>query len=146
MGYRIGELARMTGTSAPTIRYYETIGLLPPPHRRAGGQRDYGDADVRRVTFVRHCRGLGFSIAQTRTLAALVRDRERSCLEARHVAAAHLAGIRARLAELLALERGVAALLEAAETACTGGPGADCAILAGMAEPKAPQTAAKAGP
>jgi DNA-binding transcriptional MerR regulator len=46
----------------PTIRYYEEIGLLRPADRQAGGQRVYGDDDVKRLTFVRRCRDLGFPL------------------------------------------------------------------------------------
>jgi DNA-binding transcriptional MerR regulator len=53
---RIGTLTRRTGTNAPTIRYYEDIGLLPRPHRRLGGQRAYAEEDVTRLTFIRRCR------------------------------------------------------------------------------------------
>ena len=82
-GYKIGELAERTRTNAPTIRYYEQIGLLPRPDRQEGNQRRYADADVRRLTFIRRCRDFGFSIDQVRALVTLVADRSRSCLEAR---------------------------------------------------------------
>jgi hypothetical protein len=47
---KIGALAERTGTNAPTIRYYEQIGLLPRADRRDGGQRTYGKEDARRLT------------------------------------------------------------------------------------------------
>ncbi len=50
MNLKIGALAELTGTNAPTIRYYESIGLLPCPDRRDGGQRTYGDVDMKRLT------------------------------------------------------------------------------------------------
>jgi DNA-binding transcriptional MerR regulator len=67
---KIGALARQTGTNAPTIRYYEEIGLLRSAGRQAGNQRVYGDADVKRLTFIRRCREFGFSIDQVRSLVA----------------------------------------------------------------------------
>jgi DNA-binding transcriptional MerR regulator len=69
---KIGALARQTGTNAPTIRYYEEIGLLPSAGRQAGNQRVYGEADVKSLTFIRRCRQFGFSIDQVRSLVALV--------------------------------------------------------------------------
>ena len=48
---RIGSLAARTGTSAPTIRYYEEIGLLRPADRQPSGQRIYGEEDIKRLTF-----------------------------------------------------------------------------------------------
>jgi DNA-binding transcriptional MerR regulator len=132
---KIGELARRTGTNAPTVRYYEQIGLLPPAGRRDSGQRSYGEEDVRRLTFIRRCRDFGFSIEQVRSLAALVQDRERPCLEARDLAQGHLAAVRARLDELKALERTIAQFVKSCEGACAGGPGPDCVILEDLHRP-----------
>jgi MerR family transcriptional regulator, copper efflux regulator len=128
-GLKIGALAKRTGTTPPTIRYYEEIGLLPRPSRQDGGQRTYGDADLRRLTFVRRCREFGFSIDQVRALIALAQDRRRSCLEARYLAHEHLTAVREKLKELRALERSIAGFVESCDSACAGGAGPDCAIL-----------------
>ncbi len=68
----IGVIARQTGCTVPTIRYYEEIGLLPPGPRTEAGRRVYGDEAVRRLTFIRRCRDFGFSIEQVRELVSLV--------------------------------------------------------------------------
>lgn len=132
---KIGELARRTGTNAPTIRYYEEIGLLPAPVRCDGGQRTYGDSDSRRLAFIRQCREFGFPIEQVRLLVALTEDQERSCEEARSIAQVHLGRVREKLAELKGLERSLADFIKRCDAACSGGPGPDCVILRGMAEP-----------
>lgn len=129
----IGALARRAGTTAPTVRYYEAIGLLPPARRQAGGQRRYGAADVRRLAFIRGCRAFGFSVDHVRTLAALADDPARDCTEARDVGRAHLDAVRAQLAQLAALERALADFVARCETACPGGPGPACAPLAELA-------------
>jgi DNA-binding transcriptional MerR regulator len=126
---RIGALAKRTGTNAPTIRYYEEIGLLPLAGRQTGGQRVYGDEDVRRLAFIRRCRDFGFSVEQVRSLVALVQDRRRSCLEARDLAREHLAAVHIKQQELNALERNIADFVASCEEACAGGPGPDCVIL-----------------
>lgn len=128
-GHKIGALAKRTGTSAATIRYYEGIGLLPRPDRQDGNQRRYGEEDVGRLTFIRRCRDFGFSIEQVRTLSSLVQDRSRSCLEARDLAHGHLVAIRAKLRELKALEKSIAQFVEVCDAECVGGPGPDCVIL-----------------
>ncbi|AZI37677.1 putative MerR family transcriptional regulator [Caenibius tardaugens NBRC 16725] len=128
-GHKIGALAKRTGTNAATIRYYEGIGLLPRPDRQDGNQRRYGDDDVGRLTFIRRCRDFGFSIEQVRTLTSLIQDRSRSCVEARDLAQAHLAAIRAKLRELKALEKSIAQFVEVCDAECVGGPGPDCVIL-----------------
>jgi DNA-binding transcriptional MerR regulator len=137
MALKIGALAARTGASPPTIRYYEAIGLLPGPDRHANGQRSYGEDDVRRLTFIRRCRDFGFPIEQVRGLVALMQDRERSCLEASELVHEHLAAVRAKLAELRALEQSLAGFIESRESACAGGPAADCAILEDLANPAA---------
>jgi DNA-binding transcriptional MerR regulator len=126
---RIGALADRTGTNAPTIRYYEAIGLLRSPERQRSGQRVYGEDDAKRLTFVRRCRDFGFSIEQVRSLIALLEDRKRSCMDARDLAREHLAGVRARLRELRALERSIAGFVASCDASCAGGPGPDCVIL-----------------
>ena len=60
--FTIGELAKETATTTPTIRYYEEIGLLPPASRKPGGQRIYDESTLLLLTFIRRCRDFGFSI------------------------------------------------------------------------------------
>ncbi|BCK76258.1 MULTISPECIES: MerR family transcriptional regulator [Acetobacteraceae] len=128
-GYKIGELAERTRTNAPTIRYYEEIGLLPRPERQEGNQRRYAEDDVRRLTFIRRCRAFGFSIDQVRALVELVQDRTRSCAEARDLAHTHLMDVRAKLRELKALEKSIAGFVATCDAQCAGGPGSECVIL-----------------
>lgn len=136
MSLRIGELAECTATNAPTIRYYEEIGLLPKP-RRSGAQRFYDDEDVKRLTFVRRCREFGFSIEDVRALMALMQDDKRSCMEARNLAHDHLTAVRTKLRELRALERAIAGFVETCDTSCAGGPGPACVILEDLSAPAA---------
>ena len=126
---KIGALARQTGTNAPTIRYYEEIGLLRSAGRQAGNQRVYGDADVKSLTFIRRCREFGFSIDQVRSLVALVQDPASPCVQARDLAQEHLVAVRKKLAELKALERSIAGFVSGCEASCAGGAGPDCVIL-----------------
>jgi len=135
LGLKIGGLAKRTGTNTPTIRYYEDIGLLRSADRQKGGQRVYGDADVKRLTFIRRCRDFGFSIEQVRSLVTLVQDPQSSCIHARDLAQDHLAAVRAKLAELKALERSIASFVARCEATCAGGAGPDCVILTDLSDP-----------
>jgi DNA-binding transcriptional MerR regulator len=126
---RIGDLAERTGTSAPTIRYYEQIGLLRRALRQEGGQRVYSRDDVERLTFIRRCRDFDFSIEQVRTLVSILGDRNSSCMAARDMAAEHLTAVRAKMRELKALERSLVGFVDSCDTSCAGGPGPDCVIL-----------------
>lgn len=132
---KIGELAELTGTSGPTIRYYEQIGLLPRAPRQAGGQRVYGGGDVERLTFIRRCREFDFSIDQVRALVAIVHNPKSSCMDARDMAAEHLTAVRAKMRELKALERSLVAFVKSCDTSCAGGPGPQCVILDDLAKP-----------
>jgi DNA-binding transcriptional MerR regulator len=132
---KIGELARRTRTNAPTIRYYEEVGLLPAPARGDGGQRSYGDSDRRRLAFIRQCRAFGLPIEQVRSLVAITEDEDRSCAEARSIAQVHLDAVRDKLAELKRLKRNLTDFIRRCDAACSGGPGPDCVILRDMAEP-----------
>lgn len=125
----IGVVARQTGCSVPTIRYYEEIGLLPSGPRTDAGRRVYGEAAVRRLSFIRRCRDFGFSIEQVRELVGLVDAPERPCTEVRDIAGRHLAQVRQRLAELQALEASMARFVQGCDNACAGGAALDCNIL-----------------
>jgi len=61
---RIGDVARRTGLTIRTLRYYEEIGLLPPSERLAGGHRVYGEDDIRRLHRVNLLRHVGVPLAQ----------------------------------------------------------------------------------
>jgi len=131
----IGVIARQAGCTVPTIRYYEEVGLLPAAPRTDGGQRHYGPAALRRLTFIRRCREFGFSIEQVRELVGLVDEPERPCTEVRAIAAGHLDEVRKKLAELQALEGSLARFVESCDTACAGGAAVDCTILEDLAIP-----------
>ncbi|HLZ39787.1 MAG TPA: helix-turn-helix domain-containing protein [Candidatus Sulfotelmatobacter sp.] len=128
-GFKIGTLAKQTGTSVPTIRYYEEIRLLRRAERQAGGQRVYKVEDVNRLTLIRRCRDFGFSIEQVRLLIAIMQGQTRSCMDARDLAQQHLTAVRNKVREMRVLERNLAAFVAACDSACAGGPGPDCVIL-----------------
>ncbi len=67
-----GELAKTTNVNSETIRYYEKIGLIQTPSRSVGGHRIYADQHLNRVSFIRRCRELGFSLKEIRDLIELV--------------------------------------------------------------------------
>ena len=125
----IGALADRSGCSVPTIRYYEEIGLIPSARRRDSGHRVYDASAVDLLTFVRHCRDFGFPIEQVRELVSLAASEQRDCFETLDIAQAHLKTVRAKLAELRALERSLARFAKSCSETCAGGPAARCTIL-----------------
>lgn len=120
----IGELSRRTGCNIETIRYYERIGLLPTPLRR-GRYRTYDPADVKRLSFVRRARELGFPIDGVRALLALADGGSASCGDARDLAKAHLNDVRTKIADLRRMEH----VLEEAVGRCDAGDSAGCPLL-----------------
>lgn len=141
----IGVVASQTGCTVPTIRYYEEVGLLPAAARTASGQRSFGDDDVRRLVFIRRCRDFGFSVEQIRSLVALMDEPQRPCAEVREIAAARLDDVRERLTDLRALEASLAQFVCGCDTACPDGVVLDCAILEGLAQPRAASTTDRLG-
>jgi len=121
----IGKLGEAAGVKVPTIRYYEQIGLLPEPGRSAGNQRLYGKATLDRLSFVRHARELGFSLAAIRDLLSLSDRPDHSCAAADAIARVQLAATRARIARLRALE----GELERMVAQCAHGTIADCRVI-----------------
>ena len=121
----IGELSRQTLCNIETIRYYERIGLLPKPQRQ-GRYRRYDGNDISRLKFVRRSRELGFSLDEVRALLALSADTEReTCAEVRQLAAGHLADVRAKIADLRAMEH----VLADAVRRCDAGEPPGCPII-----------------
>ncbi len=121
----IGSLSKQTGTKIETIRYYEHVGLLPAPSRSPGGYRLYSTEHVKRLTFVRRARTLGFSIGEVRTLLRLADERRRPCAEVRVVAEAHLEDVRAKITDLRRMER----VLKATVAGCAEGRRAACPVI-----------------
>jgi DNA-binding transcriptional MerR regulator len=124
---RIGVLAKAAGVSIPTIRYYESIGLLTPPARQ-GGQRIYRHEDIKALSLIRHCRDLDFSLDDISDILASV-QRRLPCSDTKTFAEQHLRSIRTKIAELRALEATVAALVSGCEATCSGSAAPDCVIL-----------------
>jgi DNA-binding transcriptional MerR regulator len=127
---RIGELGSATDTNVETIRYYERIGLLPPPARTAANYRRYGVAHRQRLDFIRHARGLGFEIAEIRSLLALADEPDQDCSEADRIASEHLRTVDEKIARLSALRDELARMVGV----CRGGQVAACRVLEALGD------------
>lgn len=121
----IGTLARETGVKVPTIRYYESVGLLPEPVRSASNRRTYSGRDVQRLNFIRHARELGFEVDQIRELLTLADQPHRPCVEADAIAREHLADIESKIERLTALRTEVKRMLASS----AHGSIADCRVI-----------------
>jgi DNA-binding transcriptional MerR regulator len=97
---RIGELADRVGVNTKTIRYYESIGLLPQPPRSDAGYRIYGDEDEARLVFIKTAQHLGLSLDEVREVLALRDAGTAPCEHVRGVLREQIRTISRRIAEL----------------------------------------------
>jgi MerR family mercuric resistance operon transcriptional regulator len=122
---QIGELARRTGCNIETIRFYEKTGVLAHPVRTEGGVRLYHTKDVQRLSFIRRARELGFSLDEVRAMLRLSDEQGQPCADIRNVAAAHLADVQSKIADLRAME----AALEILISRCAEGKPSGCPLI-----------------
>ncbi|NKB43877.1 MAG: Cu(I)-responsive transcriptional regulator [Alphaproteobacteria bacterium] len=127
----IGEASKLSGLPAKTIRYYEDTGLIAPPARAENGYRDYSDTDVHKLRFVRHSRGLGFSVDECSQLLSLYEDKGRQSGDVKAIAQKHLTEIEEKIRELQELR----STLDHLVNTCHGDGRPDCPILEGIADP-----------
>ena len=125
----IGELSRRTGVKIPTIRYYEQMGLLDRPERSEGNQRRYSKDGLRRLSFIRHSRELGFSIEDIRELLELSQHPDSPCRNAHGIASRHLGEIRQRISRLKRLQKELQRISN-----CEADSIADCAVIETLAD------------
>ena len=126
----IGELSRRTGVKVPTIRYYETMGLISAPERTEGNQRRYSRQELERLSFIRHGRDLGLSLDAIRDLIRLNENPEMPCRDAHDIANAHLAQIESRIARLLRLKKELTRITES----CTADHVGECYVIQSLAD------------
>ena len=126
----IGELSKRSGVKITTVRYYERVGLMTKPERSAGGQRMYREDDVKRISFIRHSRHLGFSLDAVREMLQLQTAPATNCSTANDIAETQLALVRQRIAQLKSLEKE----LERIASVCGGGAVADCKVIEALGD------------
>ncbi|MBI3153954.1 MAG: Hg(II)-responsive transcriptional regulator [Burkholderiales bacterium] len=126
----IGAVAKAAGVNVETVRFYQRRALLPEPDRPYGSIRRYGAADVARIRFVKAAQRLGFSLDEVASLLRL--DDGTHCDEARELAEAKLADVRARLKDLRRIESALAALVRDCGTRRGT---VSCPLIASLHEP-----------
>lgn len=119
----IGALAKAAGVGVETVRYYQRRGLLAEPARPPGEIRRYGDADIRRLRFIRSAQAAGFTLSEIKELLDLDASDDRP--RARELAAARVAAIDSKISELQEARDALAGLA----TACAKGRDGPCPIL-----------------
>jgi Cu(I)-responsive transcriptional regulator len=125
----IGQASQASAVSAKMIRHYESLGLLPKMPRTEAGYRQYDDATVHTLRFIRRARDLGFSIKEITALLGLWRNRRRASADVKRIALAHVSDLQRRIDEMLAMQRTLAHLAHC----CHGDERPDCPILDDLA-------------
>ena len=125
----IGTAAKRSGVSAKTIRYYESVGLIPPASRADNGYRDYAANDVETLRFIKRSRSLGFSVETVAGLLDLWRNKSRASGDVKAVALKHITEVEQRIAELQSIRDTLKHLTQC----CQGDDRPDCPILEGLA-------------
>lgn len=120
-----GSLSAKTGVNIETIRYYEKIGLMPDPVRSAGGHRIYDQGHLKRLSFIRRSRELGFTLQEIRELLALVDGGDYTCAEIRDRTNVHLADVTKKIHDLRKIQR----TLKTMASKCDGGLVPICPIV-----------------
>jgi DNA-binding transcriptional MerR regulator len=127
----VGQLARATGVSAKTIRYYEQVGVLPVPRRSDAGYRHYSRHDVHRLLFIRRARTLGLSLANLKALTAELDSGE--CLTMRPrlhaLVTEQLRTVQQQIAECQLLERQLTQVLQRLQTTAPASHANGCQCL-----------------
>lgn len=131
--YPIGMLSQLSGIHIETIRYYEKVGLLPAASRASNGYRQYDDASVERLAFVRRARELGFTIDEIRELLALAHHPDQTCSDADRMTRSHLEAIEGKIRDLQRMRRALRQVVD-----CHGQTAEHCQLLRalGASEPQ----------
>jgi len=132
-----GQLARRCGVGPETIRFYERRGLMPEAARSGSGHRRFGEDAVRRLSFIRRAKQLGFSLTEIGELLALQDDPGSDRSRVKGITATRLAEVESRLADLERMRAVLARLHER----CDGrGSITGCPIIDALAGPPAEES------
>lgn len=99
-GVLIGQVASRAGVLTKTIRYYESLGLVPPADRLANGYRDYPDTILERLAFIRAAQSSGFTLGEVREIIAFRDQGQAPCDHVRDLIDRHTSDVERRIAEL----------------------------------------------
>lgn len=125
----IGIAAQRAGISARMVRHYESLGLVKGVARTDSGYRQYTEADVHALHFIRRSRDLGFSMEEIAELLGLWHDRSRASSQVKRIAQQHIDDLSERIAQMQAMQRSLQTLV----SCCKGNDRPDCPILDDLA-------------
>ena len=107
---KIHELSKQSGIHLETIRYYEKMGLMPEPKRLANGYRDYDEASLKQLKFIKTCRALGVTLAEIKFFNEMKTQQSQHC-EVDSMLAKHLVSVEEKIAELTEIKHFLQSLI-----------------------------------
>lgn len=125
IGLTRGMLSKKTGVNIETIRYYEKANLMPEPGRSTSGYRIYNASQMKRLSFIKRCRELGFALKEIAELLRLVDGDEYTCGEIRDRTTAHLRDVNEKINDLRKMQRTLMSMV----SECDGGLAPGCPIV-----------------
>lgn len=125
----IGMASRMSGVTPKMVRHYESLGLLPTVGRTDSGYRQYTEAEVHTLRFIKRARELGFPMSDIAELVGLWRNRRRASGNVKRIAQKHSEELGQRIEAMQAMQRTLQHLIDC----CHGDERPDCPILDDLA-------------
>jgi len=122
----IGKVAKLSGVSIDTIRFYERNGLIPDPPRRESGYRAYPEETVFRLKFIKNAKEIGFTLAEIRDLLGLRTTKEANCEAVQKMAEEKIRVVKEKIRTLEGIHVALEKLLESCRE--PGNP-SECPIL-----------------
>ncbi len=126
MTIKIGELAKRTGATVETIRYYEKERLLPEPFRSEGNYRLYNEEHIERLQFILHCRTLDMALDDVRILLEYWESPDKDCGDVNKLLDEHIHAVEIRMEELMHLKHHLTVLRQ---KCASSAPASSCGIL-----------------
>lgn len=127
----IGEVAKLTGLTAKSIRLYEEKGLILPPTRTEGGYRDYGEKQIQQLTLVARAKAAGFSLIECKEFVQLAENPHRTSKQVKAHALEKLDEVEKKIRHL----EEIRAQLKAWVVSCPGDEGSECPIIDELTHP-----------
>ncbi|CAM4371202.1 Cu(I)-responsive transcriptional regulator [Vibrio agarivorans] len=121
----IGEVAKLTGLTAKSIRLYEEKGLILPPSRSESGYRDYSDKHIQQLILVARAKTAGFSLVECKEFVQLAENPNRTSKQVRAHAEEKLKEVETKIQQLEAIR----SQLQAWVMSCPGDEGSECPIM-----------------
>lgn len=123
----VGKLAKQVGINLETVRYYESIDLMPKPSRKESGYRVYSENDLKRLFFIKRGKELGFTLKEIKELMEIKVETKSTCGDVKHIAEHKIIDVEEKIKDLQKIKRVLKKLV--AQCICEEVSTDECPIL-----------------